>query len=81
MAKLTDKILKVIDGTAYMASGEGLGAYHAANRVKAALRRKDPNDRLSGVREALNAYRVTAWISRDGDRISLRRDGVDVLTL
>ena len=82
---LTTKIMKAIEGTAYIA-GPGITAvslladYHTARAVKAALRRKTDLTRLSGVREALNKYRVTAWLNPAG-RIELRRDRQAVLTI
>lgn len=77
---LNDKLLSVLRGQAYIPTP--LLDYNAAQAVKAALRRKCPNARLSGVREALRQYRVTAWHGGDGPRgIVLRVNGADVLAL
>lgn len=79
MPNKTESIMAVIKGSAYLAA-DGLQDYHAAQAVKAALRRKDPTYRLSGVREALRQYRVSAWLQDDG-KIVLRLSGKDLLTL
>lgn len=77
MANLTTTIMQTIAGTAYLGD-DGLRDYHRAQAVKAALRRKIPSERLSGVREALNQYRVTAWLNANG-KIDLRYDGTTIL--
>lgn len=76
---MTQTIMAAIKGTAYMGD-DGLRDYHKAQAVKAALRRKNPRHRLSGVREALNQYRVSAWLT-DNEQIRLVRDGKDVVVL
>ena len=78
MATLVNRIMLAIKGSAYVPTP--LMDYHRAQAVKAALRRKDPLQRLSGVREALNQYRVSAWLRSD-DRIELVRDGKHVCWL
>ena len=79
MATLTKQIMAVLEGSAYLGP-DGLRDYHRANAVKAALRRKDPHSRLSGVREALNQYRVSAWLT-ESNEIVLRKDGQNCLCL
>jgi PIN domain nuclease of toxin-antitoxin system len=78
-APLVKQIMTAIEGAAYVEPAP-LQDYHTANAVKAALRRKDPFNRLSGVREALRHYRVSSWLCDDG-RIRLVKAGVDVLLL
>jgi hypothetical protein len=73
------QIKDVLNGAAYLGSN-GLADYCAAQNVMKAMRRRDPLNRLSGVREALNQYRVSAWLCDDG-RIRLGKQGVDVLLL
>lgn len=73
----TETILNVLRGQAYIETP--LQDYHAAKAVLAAMRRKNANERLIGVREALNKYRVTAW-NHDGG-IVLRKNGADALVL
>lgn len=84
MANLTQTIKTAIEGAAYVSaqptSSQGLMDYHRAQAVKAALRRRDPRDKLSGVREALNCYRVSAWLT-DEMKIRLVRDGKDIAIL
>ncbi|QIG70150.1 hypothetical protein EVB87_050 [Rhizobium phage RHph_N28_1] len=75
----TKAIMAAIKDNAYLAAAP-LQDYHAAQAVKAAMRRKEPTYRLSGVREALRQYRVSAWLQDDG-KIVLRLNGVDLLTL
>lgn len=77
MSKI-QSVVDVIKGQAYFDAP--LQDYHAAKAVVGAMRRKDPNARLSGVREALNKYRVSAWFN-DAGAIVLRRNGQDALTL
>jgi hypothetical protein len=80
---LVARIKAALEGSSYIDEGarNGLRDYHRANAVKAALRRRAPLDRLSGVREALNAYRVSAWLNDDGTTIRLTKNGQTVLTL
>lgn len=78
MATLTTRIMLAIEGSAYVPAP--LMDYHSAQAVKAAMRRKDPLQRLSGVREALNQYRVSAWLRSDG-RIELVLEGKHVCWL
>lgn len=73
---LNNRIVTAIRGARYLESASH-GDYWPAQAVKSALRRKDPFQRLSGVREALNQYRVTAWLT-DAGKIELRRDGKPV---
>lgn len=81
MPSKTSAIVEAIRGAAYIEAP--LQDYHAARSVMNALRRKTPENQLSGVREALNKYRVSAWLEWFGDaqRVVLRRDGRTVLTL
>lgn len=74
----TKAVVDAIRGQAYFDAP--LQDYHAAKAVLAAMRRRDPSSRLSGVREALNKYRVSAWLDDNGG-IVLRRDGRPVLSL
>lgn len=76
---LNYRIQSVLEGQGYL-STDGLADYHATQRVKSALRRREPDHRLSGVREALKRYRVTAWLTSAG-KIELRKDGKTVLEL
>lgn len=79
---LTEAVMSVLRGRAYLPETDGLSDYWAAQGVKSALLRRDAERRLSGVREALARYRVTAWLGGDGPRgIVLRADGADVLSL
>lgn len=77
---MTQTIMGILDGAAYLPQGDnqGLADYHKAQAVKAALRRRNPDEKLSRVREALNQYRVASWLV-DG-RIRLVRDGHSVIT-
>lgn len=76
MASINDRLVAVLKGASYLPTN-GLADYHAAKAVKAALRRKEHNARLMGVREALRQYRVTSWLDDDGT-IEFRRDGQTV---
>ena len=79
---LTKTIMSAIEGAAYVPRGaaQGLADYHKAQAVKAALRRRNPIERLCGVREALNQYRVSAWLTPES-RIRLVLDGRVVAVL
>ena len=84
MANLTQTIKAAIEGAAYVTaqppSSQGLMDYHRAQDVKAALRRRDPRERLSAVRAALSHYRVSAWLT-DDSHIRLVKNGKDVAVL
>jgi hypothetical protein len=73
--------MTAINATAYVDKGasQGLADYHAAQAVKAALRRRTPIERLSGVREALRHYRVSSWLV--DDKIELRLDAKAIAIL
>jgi hypothetical protein len=79
MPNLNQKLMTLLDGESYLQE-DGLARYHAAQRVKAALRKRRPNERLIAVREALNRYRVSAWLTADG-QIEFRKGGTAALTL
>jgi hypothetical protein len=74
-------VVEAIKGTAYIEAP--LQDYHAARAVMNAMRRSGDERKLSGVREALNKYRVSAWLEDFGNerRVVLRRDSRTVLTL
>lgn len=78
MAKKTSLIIDAIRGHAYF--DKPLQDYHTAKAIMNALRRKDAQKRLSGVREALNKYRVASWLNDDGT-IRLSVMGETVLML
>jgi len=78
MSKIA-QIDAVLQGQHYVCDNP-LTAYCAARRVRNALRIQNPARRLSTIREALNAFRVTSWLTSEG-RIELRRDGQPILTL
>ena len=76
---LNQRIMDVIKGQGYLPDSD-LRDYHKAQAIKAALRRHDPLEKLSGVREALAQYRVSAWLEPDG-KIRLVIQGETVATL
>lgn len=76
---LTKRIMYEIQGTHHFKQDE-LTDYHAAQAVKAALRRHEWLDKLCGVRQALSGYAVTVWTA-PGNKIEIRRDAVTVLIL
>ena len=74
------RVCDAIAGSGHLPTSP-LDDYHAARKVMAALRRRHPSSRLSGVREALNRYRVSSWLADDNRRIELKLAGEIVLTI
>lgn len=74
----TETLTQLLRGKAYIGDN-GLQDYHAAKAVLAAMRRRDPVNRLSGVREALRQYRVSAWL--ESGNIVLRHEGKDIMVI
>ena len=77
---LTKQVLTAIRGAAYIPE-TSMRDYHRACAIVNARRCKDANDKLMKIREALNQYRVSAWLCDNGRDVRLVRDGRDILVI